>query len=323
MQKIAVLTSGGDAPGMNAAIRAVVRSACEYGMTPYGVIGGYKGLVDGEFQELGERSVGGILQLGGTFLGSARCLEFKEKLGQEKAIKNLKAHGVEALIVIGGNGSQTGAHALHRLGLPVVGVASTIDNDLLGTDITIGCDTAISIALEAIDRLKVTASSHKRGIVVEVMGRDCGYIGLMAGLAGGAEKILIPEVESTLEEVVDCIANAHKKGKRHALIVVSEGAKCNAEKLKSHFKDKRLELGYDMRFTILGHTQRGGAPTYFDRMLATRFGHEAVKALYEKDVGVLIGHVDGRLARTPLAEIIGKTKGPDLELIELARVMAR
>ncbi len=205
MRRIAVLTSGGDAPGMNAAIRAVVRTGIEHGWEVYGVEHGYRGLVDGTLNLLGRRDVGGIIQQGGTVLGSARCPEFKTEEGRRKAIHELNSHGIEALVVIGGNGSQTGSHELYKMGFPVVGVASTIDNDLYGSDITIGVDTALNIALEAIDRLKVTASSHERAFLVEVMGRDCGYLALMAGIAGGAEGVCIPEFETAPEAIADQI----------------------------------------------------------------------------------------------------------------------
>ena len=201
MKRIAVLTSGGDAPGMNAAIRAVVRCATSNGWEVLGVKGGYAGLVDNLFIKLGTRDVGGIIQRGGTILGSARCLEFKTIEGQREGIRNLNLNAVDALVVIGGNGSQTGCYALHKMGFPVVGIASTIDNDLFGSEITIGVDTALNIALEAIDRLKTTASSHQRAFLIEVMGRDCGYLALMAGIAGGAEAIVIPEIEVEPEDV--------------------------------------------------------------------------------------------------------------------------
>ncbi len=231
MQRIAVLTSGGDAPGMNAAIRAVVRTGIDKGCEVLGVHHGYVGLIVGDVVPLGVRDVSGIIQQGGTMLGSARCPEFKTEEGRSKALRTLQQHDVEALVVIGGSGSQTGAQALSQMGFPVVGVASTIDNDLYGSEITIGVDTALNIALEAIDRLKVTASSHHRAFLVEVMGRECGYLALMAGIAGGAEAVIIPEVETDPEAVATELRAAYERGKSHALVVVAEGAKLEGKEV--------------------------------------------------------------------------------------------
>src|SRR5512138_2876062 len=227
-RKIAILTSGGDAPGMNAAIRAAARTGIALGWEMFGVRDGYAGLVAGMIEPLGARDVGGILGRGGTFLGSARLREFKDEPVRARGLANLRARGIDGLVVIGGNGSQSGALALSQMGLDVVGVASTIDNDLAGSEITIGVDTALNIALEAIDRLKVTASSHKRAFLVEVMGRDCGYLALMSGIAGGAEVIVIPEFETDPEQVASAIRRSYERGKPHALGVVAEGAKYNA-----------------------------------------------------------------------------------------------
>jgi 6-phosphofructokinase 1 len=323
MRRIAVLTSGGDAPGMNAAIRAVVRAGLDQGWEVYGVRRGYAGLIGGDFQPLLARDVGGVIHLAGTFLGSARCQEFRTDEGKETALSNLSRAGLEGLVVIGGNGSQTGAHALAERGFPVVGVASTIDNDLYGSEITIGVDTALNIALEAIDRLKATASSHRRGFLVEVMGRDCGYLALMAGIAGGAEAVVIPEREISPEELAEHLHSCHQRGKAHALVVVAEGAKHNAEWLVHHFRENRERLGFEFRATILGHVQRGGAPGAFDRLLATRLGAAAVQALARGEHGVLAGLVRGEVGTTPLAEVVTHRKQIDLELLELARVMSQ
>lgn len=321
MKRIAVLTSGGDAPGMNAAIRAVTRTAISKGMEVYGVRQGYLGLISGNFIPLGTRDVGGIIQRGGTILGSARCLEFKTEDGQLKAIRAMNQAAIDGVVVIGGNGSQTGSAALSRLGFPVVGVASTIDNDLYGSEITIGVDTALNIALEAIDRLKVTASSHQRAFMIEVMGRDCGYIALMSGIAGGAEKIIIPEVETTPEEVAQTLRQAYEKGKPHAIVVVAEGAKYDASALEAYFKEHRERLGFDLRATILGHVQRGGAPSAFDRILATRLGAEAVLQLISGNNGVLVGLLKNEIKPTRLEEVIANKKPLDPKLIELAKLM--
>ena len=321
MQRIAVLTSGGDAPGMNAAIRAVVRCSLDRGWEAVGVRHGFAGLIAGDFLPLQARDVGGILQQGGTFLRSARCPEFRADEGQAQALRNLEAAGVTGLVVIGGNGSQTGAHALARRGFPVAGVASTIDNDLCGSEITIGVDTALNIALEAIDRLKVTASSHKRAFLVEVMGRDCGYLALMAGIAGGAEAIVLPEVEADPQQIAAELRAAYGRGKAHAMVVVAEGAKYNAEGLARSFKEQGL--GFDLRATRLGHVQRGGIPGAFDRLLATRLGAAAVAQLAQGRHGVLLGLLGGEIRPTPLDEVVSHHKPLDLELFELARVLAQ
>ncbi|MBM3746856.1 MAG: 6-phosphofructokinase [Acidobacteria bacterium] len=323
MRRIAVLTSGGDAPGMNAAIRAVVRTALEGEAEVFGVRRGYRGLIAGDFLPLGARDVGGIIQRGGTMLGSARCPEFRTPEGRTQALEALSRQGIEGLVVIGGNGSQTGAQALAATGFPVVGVASTIDNDLYGSDITIGVDTALNIALEAIDRLKVTASSHHRAFVVEVMGRDCGYPALMAGIAGGAEAITIPEVDCDPEAVADEIRRAYERGKPHALVVAAEGARYNAERLANYFKEQQARLGFELRVTILGHVQRGGAPSFADRMLATRLGAAAAQRLLDGQRGVLIGLIDNAIAVTPLDVVVASKKPLDTALLNLARVLAK
>lgn len=323
MKRIAVLTSGGDAPGMNAAIRAVTRCALGEGWEVFGVRSGYAGLIDGLFEPLAARSVGGIIQQGGTVLGSARSAEFTTEAGRRKAIRQLHQRAAEGLVVIGGDASQAGSHALSRMGFPVVGVASTIDNDLAGSDITIGVDTALNIALEAIDRLKTTASSHQRAFLVEVMGRHCGYLALMAGIAGGAEVVVIPEIETTPEEVAQQLSSAYERGKAHALGVVAEGARHPAEALAAYFHEHQARIGFDVRTTTLGHVQRGGAPTAYDRLLATRLGAGAVAALARGETGVLVGMVRGQVSTTPLSEIIGIQKPIDPELFKLARVLEK
>ncbi len=321
MKRIAVLTSGGDAPGMNAAIRAVVRSGVVKGMEVFGVRNGYEGLINGLFTPLGTRDVGGILQRGGTILGSARSAEFKTEKGQLKALRSLNEAGIEGLIVIGGNGSQTGNHALHKLEFPVVGIASTIDNDLYGSDITLGVDTALNIALEAIDRLKVTASSHQRAFLIEVMGRDCGYLALMAAIAGGAEAVVLPEIETDPEKIAEILTRAYEKGKAHAIVVVAEGAKYDATALSEYFIKHKERLGFDLRATILGHVQRGGTPNAFDRILASRLGASAVEHLTNGKTGVLVGEIKGEIVATPLEKVIKTKKILDPKLIELAKML--
>jgi 6-phosphofructokinase 1 len=323
MKRIAVLTSGGDAPGMNAAIRAVVRTGLDRGWEVFGIRHGYAGLISGDLSPLGARDVGGIIQQGGTVLGSARCPEFKTEEGRRHALRTLHQNGVEALVVIGGNGSQTGAHALSQMGFPVVGVASTIDNDLYGSSITIGVDTALNVALEAIDRLKITAESHHRAFLVEVMGRECGYLALVAGIAGGAEAVVIPEMETDPEVLATELRAAYERGKLHALVVVAEGARYNAAALAQYFKEHRERLGFDLRVTILGHVQRGGEPGAFDRLLATRLGAAATEYLARGEHGLLVGLLKEDIGATPLAEVIANKKPLDLRLFELARVLAQ
>jgi len=321
MKRIAVLTSGGDAPGMNAAIRAVVRTGIGRGWEMFGVRLGYEGLINGRFIPLGARDVGGIIQRGGTFLGSARSAEFKTIDGQKKAIRSLNEQGIDGLVVIGGNGSQTGSYALAKLGFSVVGVASTIDNDLYGSDITIGVDTALNIALEAIDRLKITASSHQRAFMIEVMGRNCGYLALMAGIAGGAEMMVIPEVEITPEDIAETLRIAYEKGKAHAIVVVAEGAKYPIGVINQYFIDHKERLGFDLRITTLGHVQRGGNPGAFDRILATKLGAGAVDALGRGEYGVLVGQIKNEVKTTPLDVVTSNKKTVDLRLLELARLL--
>jgi len=321
MKRIGVLTSGGDAPGMNAAIRAVVRTGLSKGWEVMGIRNGYSGLLNNNMAAMGARNVGGIIQQGGTVLGSSRCPEFKTEEGRQKALRNLEKNGVEALVIIGGNGSQSGAHALSQMGFPVAGVASTIDNDLCGSEITIGVDTALDVALLAIDQLKVTASSHHRAFIVEVMGRDCGYLALMTGITGGAEYIVIPEFDTDAEDVVNAIRTAYKLGKAHALIVVAEGAKYNAHGLKTYFEKHHDKLGFDLRITTLGYMQRGGTPGAFDRLLATRLGAAATEYIARGKFGMLAGLNKGQITPTPLAEVVATKKPLDLSLLQLSEVL--
>jgi 6-phosphofructokinase 1 len=324
MKRIALLTSGGDAPGMNAAIRAVTRTGLDKGWEVFGICHGYLGLIaDNVVPFQSPRAVSGIIQQGGTVLGSARCPDFKTVEGRQKALRTLNGHEIEALVVIGGNGSQSGAYALSQMDFPVVGVASTIDNDLYGSDPSIGVDTALNIALEAIDRLKVTASSHQRAFLVEVMGRECGYLALAAGIAGGAEYIVIPEAETDPEALATDLRTAYERGKTHALVVVAEGARYNAAGLVRYFQEHREQLGFELRVTALGHVQRGGAPGAFDRLLATRLGVAATEHLARGEHGLLLGLLKGEIAATPLAEVVANKKPLDPELLKLARVLAK
>jgi 6-phosphofructokinase 1 len=254
-------------------------------------------------------------------LGSARCPEFEREETRVEAIRQLNCEDISGLVVIGGNGSQAGAHALSTMGFPVVGVASTIDNDLAGSDITIGVDTALNIALEALDRLKTTASSHRRAMLVEVMGRNCGYLALMAGIAGGAEAVVIPEVPMPPEKLAEQFHDAYQRGKMHAVAVVAEGAEYDAEALVNYFKQHKSRIGWDVRATILGHVQRGGVPTAYDRLLGTRLGAGAVESLARGEQGVLVGWLKGKVMTTPLDEIVGVQKRIDPELLQLAHVL--
>jgi 6-phosphofructokinase 1 len=308
---------------MNAAIRATVRSGLARGWEVFGVRNGYSGLISGLISPLGAREVGGIIQRGGTMLGSARCKEFETPEGQLTARGQLQQRAIDGLVVIGGNGSQTGAHALSQLGFPVVGVASTIDNDLSGTDVTIGVTSAIDVALEAIDRLKVTGASHQRAFLVEVMGRKCGYLAMMAGLAGGADAIVIPEQEADPESVAGFLRAAYANGKAHAIVVVAEGARNNAEGMANYFQAHHERLGFDLRVTKLGHVQRGVAPGAYDRLLGTLLGAAAVDQLADDRHGVLVGMINGKVATTPLGEVVGRKKPLDLHVLDLAHVLAR
>ncbi len=323
MQRIGILTSGGDAPGMNAAVRAATRAAIAQGWETYGVRNGYAGLIADNMARLLARDVGGIIQRGGTVLGSARCPDFHEASGRAKALRNLARRGIDALIVIGGDGSQAASSLLAKEGFPVAGVASTIDNDVFGTDVTIGVDTAVNITLEAIDRLRTTGSSHQRAFLVETMGRNCGYIALMAGIAGGAEVIAIPEHEVEPHEVADRLRAAYQRGKTHAVVVVAEGSRHDAQAMMRHFAEHRDTIGFELRATTLGHVVRGGVPTAFDRVLATRLGAAAVEGLARGETGMLMGLVGRDIVATPLDEVAGRRKPIDMGLLDLARVLAQ
>lgn len=323
MKRIAVVTSGGDAPGINAAIRAVVRTGADRGWETFGVRHGYAGLMRGDFLPLGRRNVSGIIQRGGTILGSTRCPEFKAEDAQVKALEFLRQQGINALVVIGGDGSQAGALALANKGFPVVGIASTIDNDLYGSEVSIGTDTALNVALEAIDRIKVTASSHERAFLVEVMGRNCGYLALVSGLAGGAECMVLPEIETDPEFVACELWQAYERGKSHAIVVVAEGARYNAEGLSSYFREHREQVGFELRIVKLGHVQRGGTPGAFDRLLATRLGAAATSHIAQEEFGILVGLIGGQTVATALADVVGKSKPLDPDLLNLAAVLAR
>lgn len=322
MRRIAVVTSGGDAPGMNAAVRAVTRVGIGAGIEVFGVRRGYVGLIENDIVPLTVRDVSGVLQLGGTFLGTARSEEFKTDKAQHKAIENLQRRSIHGLIVIGGNGSQMGSYALWEKGFPVVGVASTVDNDLYGSDISIGTDTALNIIIESTDRIKTTAESHTRAFLIEVMGRHYGYLALISGIAGGAEVVVTPEFEVDPATIADELRSAYERGKKYALVVVTDGAKNNAEEIARYFKDHGEEIGFELRVTILGHVQRGGPPTAFDRLLATRLGAAAVNLLLDGNGGKLVGWIGGQVAYTSLEDVVSNTKVLDVNLWQLAQILA-
>ena len=324
IKKIAILTSGGDAPGMNAAIRAVVRTCAYHNVKAIGVYRGYQGMIEKDFEELNARSVRNIINRGGTFLKSARSVEFRTPEGRKKAYENLKSTGADALIVIGGDGSFTGALLFsEEFGFPVMGIPGTIDNDIYGTTYTLGYDTALNTVVEAIDKIRDTASSHNRMFFIEVMGRDAGFIALNTGIGGGAEKILIPEQHSNLEELLTNIEQSHNKGKTSNIIVVAEGDKTgkNVFELKEYIEKKHPE--YDIRVSVLGHMQRGGAPTCFDRVLASRMGVKAVESLLEGKSNFMVGINNDKIDLTPLEKAIkGGESKLDPELMRIAEIMS-
>jgi 6-phosphofructokinase 1 len=323
IHRIGVLTSGGDGPGFNPCLRAATRMALSLGVQVVGIKRGYTGLLNDEFVELTARSVGGIIDKGGTFLGTSRSLDFKSRRGQMDALRNLNDAEIDGLVVIGGDGTMRGAQRLHELGLPIMGVPGTIDNDVGGTDLAIGVDTALNTALDAIDRIKDTASSLQRAFVVEVMGRESGYLALMTGLAGGAEMACIPEVPFELEDVARTVTDAYVKGKSHAIICVAEGARYNAVAIAEYLRERHEEAGFSVRMTILGHIQRGGAPLAFDRLLATRLGAAAAQYLIEGRSGEMVGLIGNEIASTPFEEVIAERKPIDVDMYRLAEVLAR
>jgi len=321
MKKIGVFTSGGDAPGMNAAVRAVVRWLSAHEVEVVGIKRGYAGMIDGEFVPMTPRDVANIIQRGGTILRTARSKEFMTPEGRAKAAEQLAAAGIEGLVAIGGDGTFRGAIKFiqeHRI--PTVGVPGTIDNDLYGTDFTIGFDTAVNTALDAIDRIRDTAASHERVFFIEVMGRHAGFIALNVGLAGGAEVIALPEVPTGPDEIAEQIRESEAKGKSSSIIVVAEGAyPGGADTL---MKAAQEIYPFDGRVTVLGHIQRGGSPTAHDRVLASRLGAAAAETLIAGTSGVMLGEVEGEIALTPLAEAVEKRKPINRSLYDLAGILA-
>ena len=313
MKRIAVLTSGGDSPGMNAAIRAVVRTALYYNLEPVGVMKGFEGLMDGEYFDMDRASVGGIIHRGGTVLRTARSDRFRTADGQKRAMEEIRNHGVDALVVIGGDGSFRGAEALGKMGLPVVGIPGTIDNDIAGTDVTIGYDTAVNTALSAVQKLRDTASSHDRLFIVEVMGRDAGFLALEVAVSTGAEYVVVPEIRLDIAKMCEQLHYSRKRGKTHSLIILAEGV-MSALELKNQLQDTG---GYDARVTVLGYIQRGGSPTSFDTILASRMGSFAVEALLEGKSGVMVGSVCGRMTLCPLEDAWKSPKSLNPEMLAL------
>lgn len=318
MKRIGVLTSGGDAPGMNAAVRAVVRKAIYHDMEVFGVYQGYHGLMNGHIKQLDRGSVGDIIHRGGTILRSARCPEFKTAEGQQQGIEQMKKLGIEGLVVIGGDGSYMGAKALTEHGFPCVGVPGTIDNDIPGTEFTIGFDTALNTVIDAIDKIRDTASSHERTFIIEVMGRDAGDLALWAGLAGGAETILIPEAPYDMNKIVAKLKRGQDRGKKHSIIVVAEGVMSG-----SKFGAIIEELtGFDTRVSVLGHMQRGGTPTAADRVLASRLGSHAVELLLEGKGGRAVGIEENKIVDYDIIEALAKPHKIDHRMYTLSQELS-
>lgn len=313
MKRIGVLTSGGDAPGMNAAIRAVVRTGIYHDLEVYGIYNGYQGLMEGKIKKLEVGSVGDIIQRGGTMLYSARCEEFKTDKGQKVAIEQLEKFGIEGLIVIGGDGSFQGAAKLTAKGYPCIGVPGTIDNDIPGTDFTIGFDTALNTIVEAVDKIRDTATSHERTYVIEVMGRNAGDLALWAGLANGAESVLIPEQDYNFEDVVARLKRGHERGKKHSIIILAEGVGNGIEFGKRIEESSELET----RVTVLGHIQRGGSPTGTDRVLASRLASKAVHLLREGKAGKMVGIQNNKLVHHDIMDVLKQKHQIDLSMHDL------
>ena len=322
MNTIGVLTSGGDSPGMNSAIRAVVRACAHYDKKCIGIVRGYSGLIENNTKLLNTRSVRGIINRGGTFLYSARCEEFKSTEGRKKAFKNLKDAGIDGLVVIGGDGSFTGAMKLEEeFNFPVVGIPGTIDNDLFGTSHTLGYDTALNTVMEAIDKIRDTAISHHRLFFVEVMGADAGYIALNSGLAIGAQEILIPEVNMSFDNLIKSLKKSKKSGKTSSIIVVAEGDKTGKNVFELASKIEENLPKYETRVSVLGHIQRGGTPSCFDRVLGTQLGVKAVESLIKGKYGSMVGIQNGKIVFTPLSKALkGKTK-INKELLRISQIM--
>lgn len=319
LKRIGVMTSGGDSSGMNAAVRSVVRTSLYEGVEPVAIYRGYQGILDKNFKTMNSRDVSGLIGRGGTVLQTARCLEFKTDEGQERGLANIREAKIDGLVVIGGDGSLTGALALARRGLPVIGVPASIDNDIFGTDMSIGVDTALNVIMSSIDKLKDTASSHDRCFIVEVMGRNCGYLAMVSSLAAGAEVALIPEMPYDISRVREFLKQRFEEGKTNSLVVVAEGVS------SAYNIDKELKgtIGYDTRITVLGHIQRGGSPTVFDRVLASRMGNEAVSALLAGESGKMVGQVRNKMVLQDLEMVLKNRRRIEPAMMALADALDR
>lgn len=331
VKRIGVLTSGGDAPGMNPAIRSVVRTGLYYDLEVIGVKRGYAGLIEGDFYKMDRSSVADIIHRGGTILLSARCEEFKTEKGRQKALEKMKEAGIEGLIVIGGDGSFRGAEKVSKeLGIPTIGIPGTIDNDLAGTDYTLGFDTAMNTVLDAINKIRDTATSHERTFVIETMGRRAGFLTLMTGLAGGAESILIPEIDYSVDEVCEKLKQGYKRGKLHSIILVAEGVgddfKTNRDinESKAFYLGKKIteKTGLETRVIILGHLQRGGSPTALDRILASRMGAKAVELLLKGESNKMVGFSNNEIVVHDISEVLRMEKKINMDVYNLAHILS-
>ncbi len=322
IKKIAVLTSGGDAPGMNAAIRSVVRTATYHDLHVFGISQGYHGMIEGEIKRLERKDVGNIIQRGGTILKTARSMEFMTEEGRKKAYESLQAFGIQGIVAIGGNGTYTGAKVFsEEYDVPIIGVPGTIDNDIYGTDYSIGFDTAINTAIEAVDRIRDTADSHSRLFFIEVMGRHSGYIALYTGIGSGAGNIFLPETEDSIDELITQLKRKGRRKKLFNLVIVAEGNK-NGGAMEIAAKVKEQLDNFDSKVTIIGHLQRGGSPSCNDRVLASTLGHAAVTALINNEKSIAVGLKNGRVLYTTLTEAISKENEINKDLIEMARILA-
>ena len=321
IRSIGVLTSGGDAPGMNAVVRGVVRAGCAKGLKVYGVKNGYTGLINGEFELMGKRDVSNILHRGGTILGSARSKAMKDPKGQREAIRMMNNIGIDCLIVCGGDGTMTGGNALYEMGFPVVGIPGTIDNDVWGTSTCVGVDTALNTIMEAIDKIRDTAASHTRAYIVETMGRDCGYLAVQSAIVSGAECVLIPEDPISIEEVASTIENAYKRGKKHCIILMAEGYPIKLDEIVKQLD--AMDLGFTARGVDLSYIQRGGSPSAFDRILASRMAFTAVDWATSNKFGVMTALQSDKMTPVPLKDVIGKHRQLNLDYMNISNVLSR
>ncbi len=315
--RIGIITSGGDSPGMNAALRASVRTGLSYGFEMIGIHRGYSGLLQEAFQTLDSKSVSGILQFGGTILQTARSKEFYEVHGRLRAVEIIKKNNIDALVIIGGNGSLTGALKLDELGIATVGIPASIDNDMYGTDMAIGVDTALNTIIQVIDKIKDTASSHERAFIIEVMGRESGYLATMSAIASGAEIVIVPEVPYDIKDISVRLKKRYDEQRSNSIIIVAEGA-VSAFQIEKELKD---EIGFEIRVTVLGHIQRGGSPSIFDRLIASRFGYHAINFLKQGGKGKMVGLVKDEITFTPYKDVISKQIPFNAELIHIMELL--